>query len=84
MTVAVCVAPAVVGDVKPVTVKDAAAPGFTVNELLVPDLEEPDVLIVMLPECVTDTEPVHTPAAKAVVLAGLIEPEDALNVFVET
>jgi hypothetical protein len=54
-----------------------------VNELLVPDFEEPDVPIVIPePDAESDTEPVQTPATKAEVLIGLIVPEDPVKVLV--
>jgi hypothetical protein len=55
-----------------------------VNEPLVPLFEEPDVPIVMpVPDRVTVTDPVQTPPVKAVVVDGLIVPEDTVRLFVE-
>jgi hypothetical protein len=54
-----------------------------VNELLVPDFEEPDVpIVVPEPDADSVTEPVQTPATNAEVLMGLIVPEDTVKVLV--
>lgn len=58
------------------------APWFTVKVLLVPDLDEPDVLIESVPADVSVTDPVQTPDTNAVVLVGLIVPADAVRVLV--
>jgi hypothetical protein len=62
--------------------KWSRAPALTVNKLLVPDFEEPDVLIVV-PEldAESETDPVQTPATNAEVPVGLIAPEDAVRVL---
>jgi hypothetical protein len=54
-----------------------------VNELLVPDFEEPDVPIVIPePDAESDTEPVQMPDENVPVLVGLIVPEDTDRVLV--
>jgi hypothetical protein len=63
--------------------KWSRAPALTVNELLVPDFEEPDVPIVIPePDADSDIEPVQTPATNAVVLVGLIVPEDTVKTLI--
>jgi hypothetical protein len=63
--------------------KWSRAPELTVNELLVPDFEEPDVpTVIPEPDAESETEPVQTPAANAEVLVGLIVPEDTVRVLV--
>jgi hypothetical protein len=53
-----------------------------VNELLVPDFEEPDVpTVIPEPDAESDTEPVQTPATNLEVLVGLIDPEDTVKVL---
>jgi hypothetical protein len=63
--------------------KWSRAPALTLNKLLVPDFEEPDVPIVV-PEidAESETDPVQTPPTNAEVLMGLIVPEDAVRVLV--
>jgi hypothetical protein len=63
--------------------KWSRAPALTVNKLLVPDFEEPDVPIVV-PEldAESETDPVQTPATNAEVPVGLIVPEAAVIVLV--
>jgi hypothetical protein len=54
-----------------------------VNELLVPDFEEPDAPIVIPePDAEIDTEPVQIPATNAEVPVGLIVPADTVKVLV--
>jgi hypothetical protein len=54
-----------------------------VNELLVPDFEEPEVPIVIPePDAESDTELVQTPATNTEVLFGLIVPEETVSVLV--
>jgi hypothetical protein len=56
-----------------------------VNELLVPDFEEPDVPIVIPePGAESVTEPVQAPATNVEVLVGVIVPEDVVKVLVPT
>ena len=56
---------------------------FTVKAPLVPDLDEPEVLIDLPePADVSVTDPVQTPDVKAVVLDGLMLPVDAVRVLV--
>jgi hypothetical protein len=51
-----------------------------VKVLLVPDLDEPEVLIDLpVPADVSVIEPVQTPAMKAVVLVGLMIPARAIS-----
>jgi hypothetical protein len=75
--------PAVCGLLMVLKTKWSRAAEFTVNELLVPDFEDPDVLIV-IPGLDAErvTEPVQTPDENAVVLVGLIVPEDTVKVLV--
>jgi hypothetical protein len=56
---------------------------LTVNELLVPDFEDPEVLIV-IPGLDAErvTEPVQTPDENVPVLVGLMVPEDTVKVLV--
>jgi hypothetical protein len=63
--------------------KWSRVPALTLNKLLVPEFEEPNVLIVV-PEldAESETEPVQTPPTNAEVLTGLIVPEDAVRVLV--
>ena len=63
--------------------KRSRAPALTLNELLVPDFEEPDVPIVV-PEldAESETDPVQTPATNEEVIVGLIVPEEAVRVLV--
>jgi hypothetical protein len=50
---------------------------LTVNELLVPDFEEPEVPIVIPePDTESDTEPVHMPDENTPVLVGLMFPKE--------
>jgi hypothetical protein len=63
--------------------KWSRVPAFTVNELLVPDFEDPDVLSeIPEPDEESVTEPVQTPATNAEVIVGLIVPDDTVRVFV--
>ena len=64
-------------------IKWSRAPALTLNELLVPVFEEPDVPIVV-PEldAKSETDPVQTPPTNAEVLIGVIVPEDAVRVLV--
>ena len=62
--------------------KWSRAPGLTVNELLVPNFEEPDVPIVMSePDAEIETELLQTPAANAEVAVGVIVPEETDRVL---
>jgi hypothetical protein len=75
--------PAVCGLLTVLKTKLAKAPALTVNELLVPDMLLPVVEIVIpVPDLVSVTEPVQTPAVNALVLVGLMVPEDTVRVFV--
>jgi hypothetical protein len=54
-----------------------------VNELLTPDFEEPEVLIVIPePDTESDAEPVHMPDENTPVLVGLMFPKEADRVLV--
>lgn len=56
---------------------------LTLNVPLIPFLSPPVVEIVApVPAVPTTTEPVQTPAVKAVVLVGLIVPKEYVRVFV--
>ena len=60
-----------------VTVPTTGAFGVTVNPLLVPVSDPPvrvAVMVLSVPELVTDTDTTLTPLTKAVVTAGVMEP----------
>ena len=67
----------------PVDVSTEADVGFTSNELLVPDLLSPDVVMTTpVWDWVIVTLPVHDPDENVLVEVGLIVPVESLNVFV--
>jgi Na+/proline symporter len=77
------VLPAVCGLLIVLKMNRARAPGLTVTLLVVPDLPPPLVEIEMpVPAWESVTWPVQIPATNAVVVVGVIVPEDAVKVLV--
>ena len=83
VTVMLNAEPAVWGLLTALKTKWSRETALTVNELLVPDFEEPEVPIdIAEPDAERVTEPVQTPATNADVLVGLIVPDDTVKVLV--
>jgi hypothetical protein len=75
--------PAVCGLLIALKTKWSRITAFTVNELLVPDFEEPEVPIVIPePDAEIDTEPVQVPDENVPVLVGLMVPKGTDRVLV--
>jgi hypothetical protein len=75
--------PAVCGLLTAFKTKWSRASELTVNELLVPDFEEPEVpTVIPEPDTESDTEPVHMPDENAPVLVGLMFPKETDRVLV--
>jgi hypothetical protein len=75
--------PSVCGLLIALKTKWSRAIAFTVNELLVPDFEDPDVLSeIPEPDTESVTEPVQIPDENAPVLVGLMVPKYTFRVFV--
>lgn len=75
--------PAVCGLLIALKMNRSRAPGLMLNLLLVPDLPPPLVEIEMpVPAWESVTWPVQTPATNAVVVVGVIVPEDTVKVLV--